>query len=70
MVEEEAEKEIAALSKHREDVKKREQELLELEKQREVMEKEREEMGVMWGMGMYYVMTYIRMYVCTVETGC
>ena len=55
-VEEEAQKEIVALSKYQEDVKKREQELLELEKQREAMEKEREELGVTWGMGMY---TYV-----------
>ena len=51
-IEEEAEKEIAALSKYQEEVKKREQELLELEKQREAIEKEREEMGATWGMGM------------------
>ena len=46
-----AEKEIAALTKYQEEVKKREQELLELQKEREAMEKEREEMGATWGMG-------------------
>ena len=51
-MEEAAQNEIAALSKYKEEVKKREEELLELEKQWQAMEKEREEMGVMWGMGM------------------
>ena len=55
---EEAQKEIAALSKYQEDVKKREQELLELEKQREAVEKEREELGVTWGMGMCTFIAY------------
>ena len=50
-MEEEAEKEIAALSRYQEEMKKREEELMELQKQREAMEKEREEMGATWGMG-------------------
>ena len=46
-----AEKEIMALTKYQEEMKKREQELLELQKEREAVEKEREEMGATWGMG-------------------
>ena len=54
-MEEEAEKEIAALERHKEEVKKREQELAEMEKERQAMEKEREKLGVTWGMGKWKV---------------
>jgi len=50
-VEEEAQREIAALERHKEEVKKREQEIAQLKKEQEAMEKEREKQGVTWGMG-------------------